>query len=808
MPFVLNVGPDRSGRIPDDQIAVLLELKGLIGGATQAAPTPSATPNVTPAVTPALAPVAENGLVLYLNFDEPPVQGIVRDMSGRSNHGRVEGATWVPDGRFGGAMRFDIRQRTQRVRVPNSDSLNPQRITIAAWIKSADADEFWNRIADKDYRRGYDLCLGGRKPNTKDWSGQVGVEINGHFAFSDERVADGQWHHVAGTYDGQVQLLYVDGRLQKPRTRWTGTISANNYDLCIGNTLVDYNPPEFLAFDGLIDEFRIYDRALSGEEIAGLMNIPGHPPAAAAFDPASLRYGLYLHFDITTFTGYQDMSRVGKAPPSLFAPRALDVRQWARVAREAGATFAVLTAKHEAGFCMWPAKDSDYHVGLSPARTDIVGEFVTACKAEGLKAGVHYSVPDARIEGQVKFRGPVEAAHFEIIKKHLVELTSRYPDIVVYALDCAQRLSPEQFSEVSNLLKQSNPQRLVLQTALNERRGRIPSIPGVPEHNAVSVNRNWFWAPNAPLTPASKLFEEWQNSSRQNFPLLVNVGPDRDGRIPADYVAVLTELKGLMGGATQAAPASAQNRRLQWFGYCLRDKAAALPEIAAYTNFVLLRKWDQNDHRDQLMETARKAGLKVVLSVPHKQNWNDIRNVAAPLITKYRDIVAAICWYDLYYDGGTPEQLAEDARRVRQAFPQLQRWAEFVEKPRGRANTKPIPPEIDVVIVNNYFAARPGDIRNKANDVLAGWVDKAQGRPVLFQWLNYNFGKGPGLVPSASPATMRMCATIAQEFGLAGLVFHSYDDDPDATSNRLGIETNPALVNELKAIAKEFGISK
>ncbi|MCX6906506.1 MAG: alpha-L-fucosidase, partial [Verrucomicrobia bacterium] len=765
-----------------------------------------------PAVQSGSANLPPN-VFLYYDFDQAEPNGTVKDKNGHGNDGKIVGARWTPAGRRGGAYEFGADRNY--ISVPKSASFHPAQLTVSAWIRTSRIDAVWRRIIDKQWDRGFAMSIGGLDRQSSRFQGKATLEINSHFFASDAPVADGQWHHVVGTFDGEQQKLYVDGRLQNGRANWHGEVAANPFDITIGANRS--NPDAKLgevgaSFEGMLDEVMIFDRALSAEEIKSLFDSAGTAPAANLEnrpDIAALRYGLYFHFDITTFTGYQDMSRVGKAPPSLFAPRALDVRQWVRVAREAGATFAVLTAKHEAGFCMWPAKNYDYHVGLCPVRTDIVGEFVAACKAEGIKPGVHYAVPDGHIEGQVKFRGPVEPAHFAIIKKHLTELTANYPDILIYILDCAHRLSPEQFREVSNLLKQSNPQRLILQTALNERRGRIPSIPGLQEHNAVSVNKNWFWSPNAELTPASSLYQDYLKSAEQKQPLLVNVGPDRDGRIPDEYVAVLTALKGMMGVSTGAAPSpsatsgSAPGQRLQWFGYSVCDKPSAIQEIAPYTNFILLRDWEKNTNADEMIGAARKAGLKVILKLPSKQTWAEMENTVRPFIAKHRDTIVAACWGVTYhFSDWTPETLAENSRRLKQACPQLQCWAEFVEEPKSKVDTLPIPPEVDVILVNFYFDTQPASLRRKANNTFAGWMSKANGRPVLLQWIGQN-------VPKTTPDTMRTCAEVVREFGCAGLCFHSYDDSISANGGRKsGIVSNPTLVNEIKAIAKESGFAK
>ena len=205
------------------------------------------------------------GLVLYLPFDKPDDNGVVHDESGAGNDGLVVGAQWVHDGKFGGAYQFHITNLTDRIIIPNSDTLNPDYITVAAWIKAADKDGFWNRIVDKDWRSAYCLDLGGEGAR-----GKLQFELSAGNTGSDRALDDGQWHHVAGTYDGKTICCYIDGVERGRVVKNSGPLKKNTWDLCIGNSEVDYGTGEFLAFDGLVDEVRIYNRALSVEEIKAL----------------------------------------------------------------------------------------------------------------------------------------------------------------------------------------------------------------------------------------------------------------------------------------------------------------------------------------------------------------------------------------------------------------------------------------------------------------------------------------------------------------------------------------------------------
>ena len=211
-----------------------------------------------------------NGLVLYLTFDQPPTAGFVPDESGAGNDGHVYGATWTPEGRIGGAYHFSVTNLDDRIQIPNSDTLNPDFVTVAAWIKTTKPDGFWDRIVDKDYQRGYDLNLSGDW-NSKATRGKVSFDDNDMWVATDRTPGDGRWHHVAGTYDGQVNRIYLDGvEQQQKKATHPGPLAKNPWDLCVGNSVADHGNGEIYAYDGWIDEVRIYNRALSAAEIKAL----------------------------------------------------------------------------------------------------------------------------------------------------------------------------------------------------------------------------------------------------------------------------------------------------------------------------------------------------------------------------------------------------------------------------------------------------------------------------------------------------------------------------------------------------------
>jgi alpha-L-fucosidase len=140
-------------------------------------------------------------------------------------------------------------------------------------------------------------------------------------------------------------------------------------------------------------------------------------PSAEQIAFMDLELGAFFHFDLNTFTGQEHGD--GFEPASKFAPTALDVDQWVRTAKAMGAKYAVLTARHEGGFCLWPTATTDYSIVNSPyqnGKGDIVREFVDACRKHGLKVGFYHTAAfDAHAtykpedKGQVIWGKPADA---------------------------------------------------------------------------------------------------------------------------------------------------------------------------------------------------------------------------------------------------------------------------------------------------------------------------------------------------------------------------------------------------------------
>jgi hypothetical protein len=223
---------------------------------------------------PVTAASLREGLVLDLNFSQNDTgSGKITDSSGSENHGKASGVRWVAEGRKGGAYEFTADG--DEIVVPNNKSLNPDHLTLSAWIKTKTGDHYWRRIFDKAYTKGYALSVAGDWNQNK-WYGQVSVEIGpgDHLVVTKNRVDDGQWHQVAMTFDGSEELLYVDGQVQG-KLQWNqpGRAGATDFNLVIGCNRSNLDKKEDdlgVSFRGLIDEPMMWNRALSEKEVAFL----------------------------------------------------------------------------------------------------------------------------------------------------------------------------------------------------------------------------------------------------------------------------------------------------------------------------------------------------------------------------------------------------------------------------------------------------------------------------------------------------------------------------------------------------------
>lgn len=306
----------------------------------------------------------------------------------------------------------------------------------------------------------------------------------------------------------------------------------------------------------------------------------------------TMGFGMFVHFGLSTFEGQSCGS--GKCSPLLFNPTDLDIGSWADIAYHAGMNYAVLTAKHVDGFCLWPSKYTEYSVKNATCSKDIVREFAEQFRARGLKVGLYYALWDNNCEF---YRH--DARYAEYVRCQVEELLTQYGDIVElwfdgawdkehptkeWMYDPAWEQDPMsglrhgeawEWDKLYELIHSLQPNCMVINNASSDRPGGIKYFPldvrTVERVNYIYQNRvcrvdtrkefvdpkgqtlylpleycntltpDWFYQKDQHvLHPSVETICGWYSAAReQNGNFLLNLGPDIRGRIPEYHLEFL-----------------------------------------------------------------------------------------------------------------------------------------------------------------------------------------------------------------------------------------------------------------------------
>jgi len=202
----------------------------------------------------------DEGEVGYWKFDEGSGT-TASDSSGLKNNGTINGeATWT-SGKYGGALELDggIIKNDSPDSLPRGNTSK----TLALWFKKSSScatcetlGGFGNTASGENFQ--IELCQSGNF-----WVLGWGIDTDWNTGISSSSYRDGEWHFVVVTYDASSHTtrLYVDNVLLASTTSYT--FAANPQKIIFGDEIDE----EGRAYHGLLDEPRIYNRALSAEEI-------------------------------------------------------------------------------------------------------------------------------------------------------------------------------------------------------------------------------------------------------------------------------------------------------------------------------------------------------------------------------------------------------------------------------------------------------------------------------------------------------------------------------------------------------------
>ena len=294
----------------------------------------------------------------------------------------------------------------------------------------------------------------------------------------------------------------------------------------------------------------------------------------------------FVHFTINTFTdkewGYGDES------PELFNPTDFDAEALVKIVKDANLKGLILTAKHHDGFCLWPSAYTEHSIKNSPykdGKGESVGEVAEACRKAGVKFGIYLSPWDRNHAGY----GTDE--YLVYYRNQLRELLTNYGPVFEMWFDGAnggdgyygganemRRVESGylyyDWPKVVEIIRELSPETIVWSSSLpdarwcSNERGVIAETcwamatpeqmyPGgkdnkkvlahgmedgerwAPAEADVSIRPGWFYHENEqPKTP-EKLFDIYLTSVGRGGTLLLNLAPDRRGRVPEQDVESL-----------------------------------------------------------------------------------------------------------------------------------------------------------------------------------------------------------------------------------------------------------------------------
>ncbi|MFD7094208.1 alpha-L-fucosidase [Streptomyces xanthophaeus] len=305
------------------------------------------------------------------------------------------------------------------------------------------------------------------------------------------------------------------------------------------------------------------------------------------------KLGIFLHYGIYAVDGVAESWSLYSGELSReeymgqlagFTASAFDARAWARLFTRAGARYAVLTARHHDGVCLWDTAVSDLNVvRRTPARRDLVAEYTEALREEGLKVGLYYSHSDwshpdyasvvhpqppnedvavhplvAPADGE---EDPEAWARYLAYRDAQVgELVSRFgPDLLWF--DGEWERSEEQWGlgRLAAQILEGNPETVLNARMLSHGDYATPEQgvplerPAGPWELCLTLNGSWGFQPqDREHKSVRRLVRYFTETIGMGGNLLLAVGPREDGTIPQEQVERLEGLGAWIAAHSEA----------------------------------------------------------------------------------------------------------------------------------------------------------------------------------------------------------------------------------------------------------------
>lgn len=288
-------------------------------------------------------------------------------------------------------------------------------------------------------------------------------------------------------------------------------------------------------------------------------------PSKKQLEFLSWEFGLFFHFGIRTFhPGFSDWD-MREMSLDAFCPNLIDCDEWLASAKQAGAKYAIMTAKHHDGFANWPSKYTEFSVKNVPwmdGKGDVVRLFTDACRKHGLKVGIYYSPADysakndsvtarefedyfiAQISELLTDYGKIDYLWFDgcgsenlvFDKARIIKaIRTLQPEILIFNMwdpDVRWIGNEEGYAPIENSGVVDNLDFSVM-TDKKEALGSKMFLPA--ECDMRMRESHWFTADDSEvptIKSVEKLMEIYDCSVGRGANLLLNIGPAATGRLP------------------------------------------------------------------------------------------------------------------------------------------------------------------------------------------------------------------------------------------------------------------------------------
>ncbi|MBD0831906.1 alpha-L-fucosidase [Aestuariibaculum sediminum] len=243
-----------------------------------------------------------------------------------------------------------------------------------------------------------------------------------------------------------------------------------------------------------------------------------------------------------------------------FTAKKYDPEYWAKLIKESGAKYTVITTKHHDGVALWDTKQSDLNViDKTPAKKDVLTPFVKAVRNEGLKLGLYYSLLDWSYPDYPNFlrdkkRYKEDPKRWDKFTKfnfgQLKELTAYNPDLYWFDGDWEQSAEKWKAKEIREMLFKATPSTII-NSRLQGYGDYATPEQGVPVNKpkdkywelCMTMNNSWGYQPNdTKYKSVNQIIRIFVDCISMGGNLLLDIGPKADGTIPEEQIDILKGL--------------------------------------------------------------------------------------------------------------------------------------------------------------------------------------------------------------------------------------------------------------------------